>query len=206
MEDATWVSCDCGGTGTEPSSKNMAQAGGAATAIINGSGKGVSGWLWYSPLNTENASDWILDYEITPTSLSGAAALEFDANQTGGVGDFVFGTECNYGYNPTQKTVWRFWTLTGENQAWGTTSYGCPISEVNHTYRVQMHFTASSGTYQVSHVKVTDLSDGAVVEDDENLGTYSAVSSHGNSIDIQLDAAGSGAVSAQYRNITVIRW
>jgi hypothetical protein len=206
MEDAAWISCNCGGTGAVPSSQSLTQTGGAATATITGSGSGVSGWLWYSNLPSNNASNWIMDYEITPTRLAGAAALEFDGNQTGTLGNFVFGTECNYGYNPTGKTVWRFWTMSGGSQTWGTTSFACPITQVNHTYRVQMHFVASPGQYQVSRVQVTDMTTGVIVEDDRNLGTFSAVGSHGNSIDIQLDAAGSSTISARYQNISIVRW
>jgi hypothetical protein len=185
----------------------MVQAGGnSATFNVTGSGSGVSGWLWYSDLTSDNASNWIMDYDVTPTQLTGAAAIEFDGNQTGSLGDFVFGTECNFGYNPSGKTVWRFWTLSGGSETWGTTTYACPVTQVNHTYHVQMHFVASSGQYQVSHVEVTDLTSGTVVENDQNLGTFYAVSSHGDSIDAQLDAAGGATVSAEYQNVTIIRW
>jgi hypothetical protein len=206
LESAKWVSCNCGGTGAEPASASISQTSETATANIRGGGKAVSGWLWYSALSGENASNWIVDYELTPTELSGAAALEFDGNQIGSQGNFVLGTECNYGYNPTQKTVWRFFTLSGRTQTWATTNFACPITQANRTYRVQMHFVVSSGTYRIARVKVTDLTAGAVVEDDENLGSYYAAGSHGNSIDIQLDADGSGTVSARYQNMKVIRW
>jgi hypothetical protein len=148
-----------------------------------------------------------MDYNVTPKDLSGAVALEFDGNQTGSLGNFVFGTECNYGYNPSMKTVWRFWTQSGGAQAWATTTYACPITQVNHTYHVQVHFVASTGKYQVAHLKVTDLSTGAVVQDASNLGTYSAVSTaHGSSIDVQADTDAGNTVAAQYQNISIIRW
>jgi acid phosphatase len=206
LENANWTSCNCGGTGSGPASKALTPNGSAVTAEITGSGSGVSGWLWYYGFGSMNASNWIMDYDVTPTTnLSGAAALEFDGNQTGGLGNFVFGTECNYGYNPSRKTVWRFWTMSG-SETWGTTSYACPVTQTNHTYHVQMHFVVSAGQYQVSHVKVTDLTAGSVVEDDTNLGTFKSVGSHGSSIDIQTDVPGGNTLAAQYQNITIVRW
>jgi hypothetical protein len=104
--------------------------------------------------------------------------------------------------------VWRFWTTSG-SETWGTTSYACPITQTNHTYHVQMHFVASSSQYQVSHVKVTDVTAGSVVEDDTNLGTFNSVggnTGHGNSIDIQPDVPTSSTLAAQYQNITIARW
>jgi hypothetical protein len=147
-----------------------------------------------------------MDYEVTPTDLTGGVALEFDGNQTGSLGNFVFGTECNYGYNPTEQTVWRFWTKSGGSETWGTTSYSCPITQVNHTYHVQMHFVASSGSYQVAHVRVTDTTSGQVVQDLTNLGNFSAVGSHGSSIDMQADVNANSTIKATYQNVSIIRW
>ena len=200
MEGDTWYSCNCGGTGSQPASENLTQNGSAVATTITGSGGGVSGWLWYSAFSSANASNWIMDYEITPTTnLANATALEFDGNQTGGLGNFVFGTECNYGYNPSGKTVWRFWTTSG-SETWGTTSYACPITQTNHTYHVQMHFVASSSQYQVSHVKVTDVTAGSVVEDDTNLGTFNSV---GEYRPRQLYRHSAGRSYQQYLGCTV---
>lgn len=202
METMTWDSCNCGGTGSATTGESLAQG---KVYVAAGSG-GIAGWLWYSPFASTNAHNWIMDYNVTPTDLTGAVALEFDGNQTGSLGSFVLGTECNYGYNPTLKTVWRFWTQSGGAQTWGTTNYACPITQVNHTYHVQVHFVVNQGSYQVSRLKVTDLSTGAVVQDQSNLGTFSAVASHGDSIDIQADVAANNNMSATYKNIAIIRW
>jgi hypothetical protein len=206
MENATWDSCNCGGTGNNPSSESLTKSASSATETVTGSGSGIAGWLWYTPFSSTDASNWIMDYEVTPKNLSGAVALEFDGNQTGSLGSFVFGTECNYGYNPTGQTVWRFWTMSGGSQTWGTTSYVCPITQVNHTYHVQMHFVASSGSYQVAHVEVTDLTTGAVLQNLTSLGNFSAVGSHGDSIDMQADVKAGSTVAAVYQNVTIIRW
>jgi len=209
MEDDTWNSCNCGGTGSNPSSETLSKANSEATFKITGNGGGVSGWLWYSAFGSADANNWIMDYDVTPsTNLATAAALEFDGNQTGSRGNFVFGTECNFGYNPSRKTVWRFWTTSG-GETWGTTTYACPITQANHTYHVQMHFIASSGTYEVAHVKVTDTTTGTVVQNDQNLGVFNSVGSdsgHGNSLDVQEDVPGSASLAASYQNITLVRW
>jgi hypothetical protein len=202
MENTTWDSCNCGGTGAAPAGESLA----AGKETVYGGSSGISGWLWYTPFASTNSGNWIMDYDVTPLNLTGAVALEFDGNQTGSLGNFVFGTECNYGYNPSMKTVWRFWTMSGGHETWGTTNYACPITQVNHTYHVQIHFVASTGSYRVARVKVTDLTTGAVVQDQSNLGTFSAVGSHGSSIDIQGDVEAGSTIAAQYKNISIIRW
>jgi hypothetical protein len=206
LETAKWVSCNCGGTGTQPKSATLSQGGTNIIESVAGNSSGISGWLWYSGFGSTNAKNWIMDYDVTPMNLAGAVALEFDGNQTGTLGNFVFGTECNYGYNPSRKTVWRFWTKSSGAETWGTTAYACPVTQVNHTYHVQMYFTVSSGSYQVARVKVTDKTTGAVLQDQSNLGTFSAVGSHGNSIDVQADVTAYNTITARYENVTIVRW
>jgi hypothetical protein len=209
LENASWVSCNCGGTGTQPSSESLTNSGGSTTVTITGSGSGVSGWLWYTSFASVDAVNWIMDYDVTPlTNPLDAAALEFDGNQTGALGNFVFGTECNYGFNPSQKTVWRFWTRNG-GETWATTTRACPITQANHTYHVQMHFVVSNGQYRVAHVMVTDRNTGTLVEDETDLGTFNSVGSntgHGNSIDIQPDVPRANQLTARYENVTIVRW
>lgn len=202
LDTLNWITCNCGGTGSSPAGETLA----AGKETVYGGASGIGGWLWYTPFSSSNSTNWIMDYNVTPLNLTGAVALEFDGNQIGSLGNFVFGTECNYGYNPSLKTVWRFWTMAGSAQAWGTTAYACPITQVNHTYHVQMHFIATTGSYKVARVKVTDTTTGAVVQDVSNLGTFSAVASHGSSIDIQGDVEAGKTLAAQYKNIAIIRW
>lgn len=210
LESHIWNSCNCGGTGTEPASNGFTQNNNINFSIA-GSGSGVSGWLWWSSTR-QPASNWIMDYDVKVNNPANAAALEFDGNQTSSAavpGNFVFGTECNYGFNPGQKTVWRFWTMAAGRETWGTTAFACPITTAD-TYHVQVRFAVlSDSSYAVARLKVTDLTTGKVVENDSNLGTFSSVGAntgHGNSIDVQLDAPGSKSFNATYTNIKIVRW
>jgi hypothetical protein len=189
---------------------------GMAMSFLSSDSSGkIVGDLAYTNFASLNATNWIMDYyeylnvpaNIAP--LKGLVALEVDGNQTG-TGNFVFGTECNYGYNTSQKTVWRFWTTSGTIQTWATTATACPITLAKHWYHVQVHFVKlSSSTYQVARLKVTDVTaNNTVVQDLSNLGTFNGVGSdtlHSNGVDVQLDEQ-NDSFNVIVDKWTLIRW
>jgi hypothetical protein len=222
LDQAAWADyAGCGpgcappATHSETPTSNPSLDGMAMSFLSADYGGKIVGDLAYTNFASTNATNWIMDYyeylnipaNIAP--LKGIVALEVDGNQLG-TGNFVFGTECNYGYNTSQKTVWRFWTTSGGAETWGTTATPCPITQAKHWYHVQVHFVRlSSSTYQVARLKVTDVTgNNTVVQDVSNLGTFNSNggdTSHGNGVDAQLDVQ-NDSFNVVIDKWTVIRW
>jgi hypothetical protein len=222
LDQAAWT--DFGGCGPGCGTPTIHSVTPVSTPSLDGmamsflssdsSGKFV-GDLASTHLTSTDATNWISDYyeylnvaaNIAPSK--GIVALEVDGNQTG-TGNFVFGTECNYGYNPSQKIVWRFWTTSGGAETWGTTATPCPLMQAKHWYHVQVHFIRlSSSTYQVARLKVTDVTDNnTVVQDVSDLGTFNSTGSdisHGNGVDVQLDVQ-NDSFTVVIDKWTLVRW
>jgi hypothetical protein len=168
-------------------------------------------------LDPQNVTNWIIDYyvylnipqDITPNK--GIVALEMDGNQTGAQGNFVFGTECSYGYAPGHvgESVWSFSSGPAGSERWIRTGIPCPITKAKHWYHVQMHFIIHNPLeYEVARLKVTDTTTSEIVQDQPNAGTFSSVTTntaHGDAIDFQLDVFNHD-FSVIVDKVTVIRW
>ncbi len=216
LDDATnWTDCNCGGTSGAAAQHSDGTVSNPSTDgqsrdffILNSSSptSAINSWLWFSSFtNITTATNWVFDYYVSVDHPENATAIEFDGNQNGAGGNFVFGTECNYGANPSRNTVWRFW----DNSHWNTTTLACPLTSSGHWYHVQMHFVVNSSTqYTVQEIKVTDVTTNTVVTN-TNLGlTLSGTGSvdHGHSIDVQLDGKNNLSFNVYYDQITVSRW
>ena len=216
LDDATnWTDCNCGGTSGAAAQHSFGTVSNPSTDgqsrdffILNSNTptSAINSWLWFSSFtNIPAATNWVLDYYVSIDNPSNATAIEFDGNQNGSGGNFVFGTECNYGANPSRNTVWRFWN----NNQWNTTTLACALTSAGHWYHVQMHFVVNSSTqYTVQEIKITDVTTNTVVTN-TNLGlALSGTLSvdHGHSIDVQLDGKNNLGFNVYYDQITVSRW
>jgi hypothetical protein len=110
----------------------------------------------------------------------------------------TFNASAASGYTITAWTIY----VDGASAytAGATSTISAPVSMSSGSHSVN-----GSG-YEVSRLKVTDLTTGGVMQDQSDLGTFSAVESHGDSIDIQGDVSGGSTVSAKYQNVSIIRW
>jgi hypothetical protein len=197
-------------------------------AITSNLGSTFQGFLWFTSFSNTTGFGpngpiaWIFDYYVNVTNpLNPDFALEVDGNQTPGAPSgegYVLGTECNYGANPLtgHPVIWRFddGNLNGGAGTWNDTYDGggalsCPLTSQGHWYHVQMYFTvdASTFTYTLHNLRVKDTTLNSVVEDSGTAFTFKGVnSSHGNSLDIQLDGNQNHTYHSDFDKLTIIRW
>jgi len=220
---AAWsVWNDCAGCSGNPggdaqhsnifSSDSTAPDGQARQFAITTNSSQFQGFLWYSHFPSLNSTNWVFDYYVKISDPGNKGSVEFDGNQTSpdGLNNFVFGTECNYGANTAQATIWRFWTKDTSGERWFDSSLNCALTAAGDWYHVQMHFdTLANNQYRVDEVVITDVTTNVVVTN-MNLGlVLNGVGNntgHGSSIDIQLDGVNNNNYSATYSKLNVSRW
>ena len=217
---STWN--DCAGCSGNPggdaqhsnvfSSDSTAPDGQARQFAITTSSAQFQGFLWYSHFPSLNSTNWVFDYYVKISDPGNNGSVEFDGNQTSpdGLSNFVFGTECNYGANTAQATIWRFWTKDTAGERWFDSSLNCALTAAGDWYHVQMHFnTLANNQYRVDEVVITDVTTNVVVTN-TNLGlVVNGVGNnagHGDSIDIQLDGVNNNNYAATYSKLSISRW
>ena len=233
LEQITWqpcttFGCAIGNTANAPSSDGMVSDSGVPNGTAHefrifpntaGNG-GYSGMLWFIKFPQHDYLNWVMDYyvKISNPSIQDRGTVEFDANMTSPtLGPYVFGTECNFGANTTQKPVWRFWTKN-PGETWDTSNIPCAMTNPADWYHVQMHFVVlPNNQYRLDEIRVTDVTAGSIVTNLAPRHQYSGTlpnTNHGDGLDTQLvgcTTCQTGTVvpktfTSRYNRVTIVRW
>ena len=200
---AGWASCDtCAGhAGNGPSTAHDMQqgigspslSGSAARFDVGGTPWGAA--LYWDELGSHDEAQnmtYSLDFYVDD-SVANGQAIEFDVNQTTGVGKYIFGTECDFRGSGTFR-VWN-----GPAATWVSTGISCPQPQANTWHHLTWELQRSGG--QANFVAVT--LDG----NRQPVGmSFNPIGASGSGLDVafQADLMASGAnVSVWLDNVSL---